>query len=104
MESSNETPHERFVRISPKRLRNAVDAIRTLGKLAHPYQYEATEADWAKIIERLRDELHDLEEAARVQVLSAERRAQRARKEEGVETEGFSARRASPRRPPWTAK
>lgn len=99
-----ESNHEKFLRIYPQRMRNASNAIRSLGKLAHPYQYEATEADWSKIIERLREDLRELEDAARAQVVSAERRAQRARQEEGVETDGFSARRPSSPQQPWTAR
>jgi hypothetical protein len=98
-----ESPHEKFLRIYPQRLRNASAAIRTLGKLAHPYTYEATEADWAKIINKLREDLRELEDNARDQVLASRRRADRARAEEDLPSGGFSVAEPGPDAPPWVA-
>jgi len=98
-----ESPNEKFMRIYPKRLRNASAAIATLAKLAQPYQYEASEAEWAKIIHRLRQDLHDLEDAARHQVLASRRRAERAQQEEGVPRDTFAVDARRPEDRPWTA-
>jgi hypothetical protein len=98
-----ESPNEKFMRIYPKRLRNASAAIATLGKLSQPYQYEATEAEWAKIINRLRQDLRDLEDAARNQVLASRRRAERAQHEEGAPHDGFAVDARQPEDRPWSA-
>jgi 3'-phosphoadenosine 5'-phosphosulfate sulfotransferase (PAPS reductase)/FAD synthetase len=97
--------HEKFRDLYPKRLSNARMAIRSLGKLAHGYNYEAEESDWARIINPLRAELDELEEAATAQVVARRRREERARKAEGPvqeERSGFSVDRRTSPAAPWS--
>lgn len=97
--------HEKFRELYPKRLSNARAAIRSLGKLAQPYNYEAEESDWERIINPLRSELQELEEAAKAQIIARRRREERARQGEGpVQTErsGFSVDRSTPQAAPWS--
>jgi hypothetical protein len=97
--------HEKFRELYPKRLSNARNAIRSLGKLAQPYNYEAEEADWANIIAPLRAELDELEEQARAQVITRRRREERARQGEGPiqpKPSGFSVEHPTPSAAPWS--
>jgi hypothetical protein len=98
--------HEKFRELYPKRLSNARTAIRSLGKLAHGYNYEAEESDWERIINPLRAELQELEEAAKAQVIARRRREERARQAEGPvqdQHSGFSVERSTPPPAPWSA-
>lgn len=97
--------HEKFCELYPKRLSNARTAIRSLGKLAHGYNYEAEESDWERIINPLRSELLELEEAAKAQIIARRRREERARQAEGPiqdERSGFSVERPTPPAAPWS--
>ncbi len=57
--SNDESPRERFLRLGPKRVENALKRINQVSNLAGSgYQYERQEAE--EIIEALFDAIHDL--------------------------------------------
>ncbi len=57
--SNDESPRERFLRLGPKRVENALKRIKQVSNLAGSgYQWEPAEAQ--QIIEALFDAIHDL--------------------------------------------
>ena len=55
--SAKVSKRENFVRIAEKRTRNAIKAIRVIGKLGNKSAYDYTEADVKKIVSALNKEV-----------------------------------------------
>ena len=60
-EPAPETKHERFLRLAPKRVQAALDALDRVGKLSLPVN-EYTEAEAARIVCALRAGLDEVEQ------------------------------------------
>jgi ribosomal protein L7/L12 len=58
--SSRASKRENFVRIAEKRTRNAIKAIRIIGKLGNKNAYDYTEADVKKISSALNKEIETM--------------------------------------------
>lgn len=57
-----ETKHERFLRLAPKRVENALHALDIIAKLAVP-QNEWTEEEASRLVEALRQRVDEIERA-----------------------------------------
>jgi hypothetical protein len=96
---------QKFNELAEKRLREARKTIRSLGNLAHPYNYAPEEEDWANIIGGLRAAVIELEDAARAQIRAQRQRRERAERQEGVPTQAPHFAVDQPSRPeqPWSS-
>ena len=60
MEAPGNTKRDKFVRLAERRTKNAMRAIRIIGKLGNPHAYEYDEGDVRKIAKALTDEIETM--------------------------------------------
>jgi uncharacterized membrane protein len=59
---SNESRHDRFVRLASQRTQAVIDRIRVLGNCSNSYLYEYTEDEIRRIFKAIDDELKEVKQ------------------------------------------